>query len=152
MLPAGTIAKLAASHPEGTRHQAKVELAMEMLGNGLSENAVEVTLLEKFPSAAPKEILNVLRWACAHDPQPSAHACANFNPSQRNGFFHRDPPASRAQAEAQCRRARVPGVAGRAYVCARRIFTRKARSSPTTAILRVMRSWSWRTSTARPIA
>jgi hypothetical protein len=89
-LPAGTISKLAASHPEGTRHQAKVELAMEMLGNGISENAVEMTLLEKFPAAAPKEILNVIRWALAHDPQPSAGP-GIMTPSLRNGFFHRDP-------------------------------------------------------------
>jgi hypothetical protein len=88
-LPAGTIAKLVASHPEGTRHQAKVELAMEMLGNGIPEGAVEMTLLEKFPSAAPKEILNVLRWALAHDPQPSA-VKGGITPDLRNGFFHHD--------------------------------------------------------------
>jgi hypothetical protein len=89
-LPAGTIAKLAASHPEGTRHQAKVELAMEMLGNGIPEGAVEMTLLEKFPAAAPKEILNVIRWALAHNPEPSAGPGIRC-PNLRNGFFHRDP-------------------------------------------------------------
>jgi hypothetical protein len=30
MLPPGTVEKLIASHPEGTRHQAKLELAMEI--------------------------------------------------------------------------------------------------------------------------
>lgn len=64
---------------------------MEMLGNGVSENAVEMTLLEKFPSAAPKEIVNVLRWALAHNPQPSALPGGGFNPNLRNSFFHRDP-------------------------------------------------------------
>jgi hypothetical protein len=68
MLPPGTVSKLQASHPEGTRHQAKLELAMELLGNGLTASAVEVTLLEKFPQAAPKEILHVIEWATAHNP------------------------------------------------------------------------------------
>jgi hypothetical protein len=86
MLPPGTVSKLIASHPEGTRHQAKLELAMEMLGNGLTESAVEVTLIEKFPNAAPKEILNVIRWAAAHNPGPSAGKV-----SPRNDFFHRSP-------------------------------------------------------------
>jgi hypothetical protein len=72
MLPAGTVAKLEASHPEGTRHQAKLELAMEMLGNGVSEATVEATLTTTFPEAAPHEIADVIRWALAHDPQPSA--------------------------------------------------------------------------------
>src|SRR4029077_4498086 len=88
-LPAGTVSKLTASHPEGTRHTAKLELAMEMLGNGLTESAVEVTLLEKFPHAAPKEITEVIRWAVAHNPGPSAEkGIGNF--TLRNGFFHRD--------------------------------------------------------------
>ena len=88
MLPAGTVEKLLASHPEGTRHQVKLELALEMLGNGLSPSAVEVTLQEKFPSAAQKEILDVIRWAAAHNPEPSAVPGQGFN--LRNGFFHRD--------------------------------------------------------------
>jgi hypothetical protein len=89
-LPPGTIEKLIASHPEGTRHQVKLELAMEMLGNGLPQSAVEVTLLEKFPFAAPKEILDVIRWASAHNPGPSAGP-AGINLTARNGFFHHDP-------------------------------------------------------------
>jgi hypothetical protein len=87
MLPAGTVAKLIASHPEGTRHQAKLELAMEMLGNGLTESAVEVTLLEKFPEASPKEIAGVIGWAVAHDPQPSAGG--GIPVDLRHGFLKR---------------------------------------------------------------
>jgi hypothetical protein len=71
MLPPGTQAKLASEWPEGTRHQAKVELAMEMLGNGIPEPTVEATLSAKFPAAAPKEITDVIRWAVAHNPDPS---------------------------------------------------------------------------------
>lgn len=101
MLPPGTIAKLQASHPEGTRHQAKVELAMEMLGNGLSTGAVEVTLCEKFPNAAPKEIENVIRWATAHQPGPS-EGKRGF--TARDGFFHRDfktpPPIAKPKPSA----------------------------------------------------
>ena len=97
-LPPGTVSKLTASHPEGTRHQAKLELAMEMLGNGIPESAVEVTLSEKFPSAAPREILDVIRWAAGHNPGPSAEPGAKgFNPSLRNGFFHRDPSILRVR-------------------------------------------------------
>jgi hypothetical protein len=90
-LPAGTLEKLASPHPEGTRHQAKLELAMELLGNGIPESAVEITLLEKFPQAAPKEILDVIRWALSHSPGPSAMPGQGFTPNLRNGFFHRDP-------------------------------------------------------------
>ena len=71
MLPPGTQAKLASEWPEGTRHQAKVELAMEMLGNGIPEPTVEATLSAKFPAASPKEITDIIRWAIAHNPEPS---------------------------------------------------------------------------------
>ena len=90
-LPAGTLQKLQSPHPEGTRHQAKLQLAMELLGNGISESTVEVTLLEKFPAAAPKEILDIIRWALAHNPEPSALPGQGFSPHLRNGFFHREP-------------------------------------------------------------
>jgi len=106
MLPPGTVSKLQASHPEGTRHQAKIELAMEMLGNGIPPSAVEVTLTEKFPAAAPKEIQNVLRWATEHNPGPSV--AKGIAPSLRNGFFHREtvfrgtipPPAAKPKPHA----------------------------------------------------
>jgi hypothetical protein len=71
MLPPGTQAKLASDWPEGTRHQAKVELAMEMLGNGIPAPTVEATLSAKFPAASPREITDIIRWAIAHNPEPS---------------------------------------------------------------------------------
>jgi hypothetical protein len=44
---------------------------MEMLGNGVPEPTVEATLSAKFPAAALKEITDVIRWAVAHNPDPS---------------------------------------------------------------------------------
>ena len=65
---------------------------MEMLGNGLPQSAVEVTLEREIPARGPREILDVIRWAVAHNPGPSAEPGAKgFTPSLRNGFFHRDP-------------------------------------------------------------
>ena len=121
-LPPGTVSKLQASHPEGTKHQAKLELAMEMLGNGIPASAVEVTLQEKFPSAAQREIIDVITWAAAHNPGPSAEpGSRGFAPSLRNGFFHRDPDVpwscgtGASQAQAQRRRACVRELVKRAF-------------------------------------
>ena len=74
-----------------------------MLGNGLPPEAVELTLSQKFPAAANKEIGNVIRWAMAHNPQPShgngadLHAAANF----RDRFFHRPPAKPKPNAAAK---------------------------------------------------
>src|SRR4029077_7837922 len=82
-LPPGTQAKLGADHPEGTRHQAKLELAMELLGNGIPEVAVEATFSEKFPDAHPREIRDSTPWAIGHNPEP---------PCRGNSDDFRSPP------------------------------------------------------------
>jgi hypothetical protein len=96
MLPPGTQSKLAASFPEGTRHQAKVELAMEMLGNGIPQPTVEATLIAKFPAAAPREITDIIRWAIEHNPEPSYQGeRADF---MRAAFKPRPPKPKKNQA------------------------------------------------------
>lgn len=72
-LPPRTIQKLASDHPEGTRHQAKLEIALELLGNGIPQNAVFQTLREKFPNASAGEINGVVNWCAAKNPQPTQY-------------------------------------------------------------------------------
>jgi hypothetical protein len=70
-VPPLTQEKLRTEHAEGTRHQAKLDLAMSLLGNGIPPEAVAATLRQKFPFAADREIEGVMDWATEHDPQPS---------------------------------------------------------------------------------
>jgi len=102
MLPPGTIAKLQASFPEGTKHQAKLELALEMLGNGIDEATVEATLTTKFPDAARHEIADVIKWVVAHNPKPSTepgipiHLRHGFLSRNANGGFQSKPKPNAA--------------------------------------------------------
>lgn len=70
-IPPLTAEKLIGFHPEGTRHKAKIDLALSLIGNGVPAQAVEVTLRQKFPGATDKEISDVIRWVSAHNPRPS---------------------------------------------------------------------------------
>lgn len=70
-IPAKTLEVLAQEHPEGTRHHAKIVIALPLLGNGLPPSAVCATLREKFPAASEKEIADVVNWCAGRNPQPS---------------------------------------------------------------------------------
>lgn len=72
-IPAKTQEKLNAVHPKGTRHQAKIEIALPLLGAGIPATAVQQTLHEKFPEATLNEIENVIRWCLNHNPQPAGY-------------------------------------------------------------------------------
>lgn len=72
-IPAKTLENLASEHPEGTRHHAKILIAMPMLGNGLPPSAVVETLRIKFPVASLTEIQGVVRWCHEKNPQPSGN-------------------------------------------------------------------------------
>jgi hypothetical protein len=72
-VPPLTSEKLRGDHPEGTRHQAKIDIAMSLIGNGIPPSAAAVTLREKFPFATDREINDIIDWAIAHDPKPSGN-------------------------------------------------------------------------------
>jgi len=61
-IPRKTVEKLNGTHPKGTRHRAKIDIALPLLGSGLSPIAVAQTLSEKFPDAGISEIDSVVRW------------------------------------------------------------------------------------------
>jgi archaellum biogenesis ATPase FlaH len=70
-IPQATVSKLASEHPKGTRHQAKIDIALPLLGNGLSQNAVFSILRDKFPEASESEIESVIRWCADKHPSPA---------------------------------------------------------------------------------
>lgn len=72
-IPQRTLDMLIAEHPEGTRHSAKLKIAMPLLGNGFSPAAVIVELRSKFPNAPDKEIEGVVNWCAAKNPTPSGY-------------------------------------------------------------------------------
>lgn len=78
-IPAATLEKLIADHPEGTRHHAKIEIALPLLGNGLPASAVLETLLGKFPNATRRECEDVVNWCVRAGPSPSGFG----SPQQR---------------------------------------------------------------------
>ena len=86
-IPPKTVEKLNGAHPKGTRHQAKIDICLPLLGSGLSPAAVEQTLIEKFPEASLAEIQSVIRWCWDKNPQPAGYgrtgtgaAPLRFNP------------------------------------------------------------------------
>lgn len=67
-IPPKTAEKLATPFPKGTRHQAKIDIALPLLGSGLPPSAVVTTLKDKFPEASEKEINDVVHW-CSNKAQ-----------------------------------------------------------------------------------
>jgi len=70
-IPAATAEKLNTEFPKGTRHQAKIDIAMSLLGNGMPETAVFAVLRSQFPNAPDSEINGVIDWAKKQNPTPS---------------------------------------------------------------------------------
>lgn len=97
-IPAATAAKLNGHHPEGTRHQALKDIAIPLIGNGLSPNAVFQTLRDKFPpDVTDAEIQGVVRWAVDKKPTPSgfgrpAPAATPFTPLPSRPAAPQTPP------------------------------------------------------------
>jgi hypothetical protein len=80
-IPAATAEKLTGSHPKGTRHQAKIDIALPLIGNGIPPIAVEQTLREKFPEASDSEIQGVVRWCVGKNPTPSGYGTPAARPT-----------------------------------------------------------------------
>ena len=59
-IPQKTVEMLQAEHPEGTRHFAKIAIALPLLGNGIPSAGVCETLRAKFPQASSHEIEEVV--------------------------------------------------------------------------------------------
>lgn len=72
-IPPKTVEKLNGEHPKGTRHQAKLDIAMPLIGNGIPAIAVMHTLREKFPEAADREIEDLVNWCVSKNPTPSGY-------------------------------------------------------------------------------
>lgn len=82
-LPPKTVAALAANHPEGVRHKAKLDIALQLLGNGIPASAVVQTLVEKFPNATRNEIEGVVNWCEGKNPQPTQYRAQPTNGASR---------------------------------------------------------------------
>lgn len=79
-IPAATADKLNGEFPKGTRHKAALEIAIPLIGNGLSPNAVYQTLRDKFPTdVTDKELEDVVRWAVNKNPTPSGFGKKEFS-------------------------------------------------------------------------
>ena len=72
-IPAATAQKLTSDIPKGERHKAKMDIAISLVGNGISPNAVAQTLRDKFPEASDSEINSVVQWAVNKNPTPSGY-------------------------------------------------------------------------------
>ncbi len=71
-IPPRTIAKLHETFAPGTRHQAALEIATSLIGNGLSSAAVFQTLRDKFPEdVTDRELNDVVQWVERKHPGPS---------------------------------------------------------------------------------
>ena len=71
-IPAKTAERLNGHAPKGTRHSEAMSIALPLLGNGLSPQAVWQTLRDKFPEdVTDKELQDVVRWAESKNPTPS---------------------------------------------------------------------------------
>lgn len=80
-IPPATRDKLNGDHPEGTRHKAKVDIALSLLGNGLTPSAVLAELRGKFPAATEHECRDVVQWAQGKNPTPSGYG--DYRPVER---------------------------------------------------------------------
>lgn len=84
-IPRATAEKLATDFPLGTRHQAKIDIAVPLIANGMAPAAVALQLRSKFPNASEREIDNVIDWVVSKNPTPSGRG--NGNGSYRsNGY------------------------------------------------------------------
>jgi KaiC/GvpD/RAD55 family RecA-like ATPase len=70
-IPAETERKLNEEYPKGTRHKAKLDIAMPLLGNGIPPSEVFAALRQKFPEASDNEINDVIQWCSSKSPSPS---------------------------------------------------------------------------------
>lgn len=73
-IPPKTAEEMAAAHPPGTRHAAMFKVAIPLLGNGMSKDAVFAQLRVMFDEEkSDKEIRDVVEWSADRNPQPSGN-------------------------------------------------------------------------------
>jgi len=95
-IPQKTLDELHSSHPEGTRHAAMIKIAMALLGNGFSDQAVFAELRAKFDAEkTDKEIRAVISWCSEKHPTPSGFgAKTNGHPPKKIHYEKKTRPAS----------------------------------------------------------
>lgn len=69
-IPPATLDKLSSHHPEGTRHNAAMQIAYSLVGQGLPGTAVLATLKEKFSNMPERELENIVSWSQRQSPKP----------------------------------------------------------------------------------
>lgn len=72
-IPPATAEKLITEFPKGTRHKAKIDIAVPLIGNGMSPSAVFAELRSKFPEASDSEIDSVIKWVVKANPTPTGY-------------------------------------------------------------------------------
>lgn len=74
-IPKKTVEKLSSTHPKGTRHKAVMDIAISLIGNGISEAAVFAQLRSQFEmDVTDKEIGDVISWVTnKKNPSPSGY-------------------------------------------------------------------------------
>jgi len=105
-IPAKTVEKLNSSHPKGTRHKAIKDIAISLLGNGFSDQAVFAQLRSQFEKGPDgiddNEINEVIAWAIDKNPAPSVPRYGH------NGGFPSPRPPSRPQPNPAPSKIRTP--------------------------------------------
>lgn len=82
LIPPATQKKLAEDFPPGTRHQAKMDIALPLIGNRMAPTSVFQILRDKFPDAQDSEINSVIDWCIKANPAPTEY--------KSNGNGHHD--------------------------------------------------------------
>src|ERR1700690_3206794 len=79
-IPPRTQAELASPAAPGGRHEQMIRVAMPLIGNGLSPEAVFAELRGKYDqSMSDAEIWGVINWTLAKNPQPSGYGYRYHN-------------------------------------------------------------------------
>lgn len=77
-IPPATVNKLATDIPKGSRHHAAMQIAIPLIGSGMSGSAVFSVLRSKFADdMKDSELRKVVEWAESKHPEPCKGAGAN---------------------------------------------------------------------------
>ena len=73
-IPPRTRAELANPAPVGSRHEQAKNIAVSLIGNGITPTAVFAQLRDMYPADVPdRELEGIIRWAAAINPKPSGY-------------------------------------------------------------------------------
>lgn len=109
-IPPATAAKIATPFPPGTRHKAKLDIAIPLLANGLPDSAVFHTLRDKFPQATDHEIRAVIDWVKRQPFTPTASISRPWSPAPLNSPLPQRTPEEQADWWTNSETATVDGV------------------------------------------